>query len=336
MEFICHHRRNFLNVGAAISFALAAACGFAQTAATSTAPSAAAQAPQPAPTSTAAQPASTGTAPQPAATETTDNTPAGAAGVGDLLVAPTRLILEGRTRTAELALVNIGSQPATFRISLMHMKMLEDGDLKEIEKPGPEEVFADSLIRYSPRQVILEPHVVQTVRVQLRLPENLGDGEYRTHLLFRGVPPPEAVTPVDPQQQTEGFRIRLTPIYGVSIPLIIRHGETKAAVTLSNLAMQPASGDQPAVLHVQINRNGNRSVYGNMTVRFTPKGGKEQVVGLANGIAVYTPLAYRAANLPLHPPAGVKLANGRVRVTYVDAEQPAGGDTLGEVDLAVP
>jgi P pilus assembly chaperone PapD len=264
---------------------------------------------------------------------------AGAAGVGDLLVAPTRVILEGRTRTAELALVNIGSQPATFRISLIHMQMTPDGNLKEIEKPGPEEDLADSLIRFSPRQVTLQPTVVQTIRVSLRVPENLAPGEYRTHLLFRGVPPPDTAPPIDPQKtETEGFRIRLTPIYGVSIPLIVRHGDTSAKATLSDVKLdlgRPEADGGPAV-QLKVNRTGNRSVYGNLTARFTPKGGKEQVVGLVNGIAVYTPLPSRSTTLPLHPPAGVNLANGRLRVSYVDAEQTAGGTTLAEAELAVP
>src|ERR1700737_1174027 len=42
---------------------------------------------------------------------------AGGPGIGDLLVAPTRLIFEGRTRAAELTLINIGRQTATYRIS---------------------------------------------------------------------------------------------------------------------------------------------------------------------------------------------------------------------------
>jgi P pilus assembly chaperone PapD len=260
-----------------------------------------------------------------------------ATGVGDLLVAPTRLILEGRTRTAELALVNIGDHPATFRISLTHMKMLESGDIKEIPNPGPDEILTDSLIRYSPRQVILDPHVVQTVRIQLRLPETLADGEYRTHLLFRGVPSTDAVAPIDPKEKTEGFRILLTPIYGVSIPIIIRHGDTTVAVTMSVPRLELSKSESElSVLHVTLNRTGTRSVYGNITVRFTPKGGgKEQVVGMANGVAVYTPLPARIANVVLRPPAGVNLSAGTYRVTYMDAEQ-VGGGLLAEALLSAP
>ena len=51
---------------------------------------------------------------------------------GDLLVAPTRVILDG-SRGTEVVLNNIGSEPATYRISLELRRMLPDGSLEEID-----------------------------------------------------------------------------------------------------------------------------------------------------------------------------------------------------------
>ena len=41
---------------------------------------------------------------------------------GDLVVAPTRIVFEGRTRTAQISLLNRGSAAATYRISLINRK----------------------------------------------------------------------------------------------------------------------------------------------------------------------------------------------------------------------
>ena len=46
------------------------------------------------------------------------------AGVGDLLVAPTRIVLDGRKGT-EVVLNNIGDEPATYRISVEFRRMTE-------------------------------------------------------------------------------------------------------------------------------------------------------------------------------------------------------------------
>ena len=61
-------------------------------------------------------------------------TPAGA-GVGDLLVAPTRLVLDGR-RGAEIILNNIGDEPATYRVSVEFRRMTEKGDLVDVTTPS--------------------------------------------------------------------------------------------------------------------------------------------------------------------------------------------------------
>src|SRR5919112_3511311 len=59
--------------------------------------------------------------------------PAGA-GVGDLLVAPTRLVLDGR-KGAEVVLNNIGEEPPTYRISVEFRRMTPDGGLVDVDQP---------------------------------------------------------------------------------------------------------------------------------------------------------------------------------------------------------
>jgi len=255
-------------------------------------------------------------------------------GPRDLLVTPTRIVFEGRLRAAEVTLVNTGSATATYRISFVNLRMNEAGGTREIETAGaePGELFADSLIRYSPRQVTLEPKMVQTVRLQVRLPADLPAGEYRSHLLFRAVP--AAALPAKSSDLSKGFSVELTPIYGISIPVIVRHGETSAAATLSALDLvPPAEAGAPPTLHFRIGRTGNRSVYGNFTATFVPAGGQPSVVGIVKGVALYTPNSVRSAELVLRMPPGVSLENGRLHLAYTKQEK--GNETLAEADLIV-
>ena len=256
-------------------------------------------------------------------------------GPGDLLIAPTRVVFEGRLRTAEITLVNIGSATATYRITFVHLRMDEQGGTKEIETAGaePGERFADELIRYSPRQVTLAPNVAQTVRLQVRKPADLEPGEYRSHLLFRAVP--SAAPDLETTGNPAAFSVQLTAIYGVSIPIIVRHGDTSAKATLSDLELVPPSGAEAVpTLRFRIGRTGNQSIYGNLTVTFVPARGKPSVVGLANGVAVYTPNPLRRAAIPLRAPPGVVLKNGRLQLAYTKQEK--GNETIAEADLLVP
>ena len=254
---------------------------------------------------------------------------------GDLLVAPTRVVLEGRQRTAEITLVNVGPAPATFRISLINLRMDREGGMKQIETPEPGESFANDLIRYSPRQVTLEPHVAQTVRIQVRKPADLAAGEYRSHLLFRAVPD-AAPAVADRAEPPAELSVKLVAVYGISIPVIVRQGEVSAAATLSDLELVPPSGaEKEPVLRFQIHRTGNQSVYGDLTVNFVPAGGgKPTAVGAANGVAIYTPNSLRAAGIALHVPPKVPLKNGLLQLTYRTQEKSR--QTLAEAAVRVP
>src|SRR5579872_3945476 len=100
------------------------------------------------------------------------------AGVGDLLVAPTRLVLDGR-RGAEIILNNIGDEPATYRVSVEFRRMNENGDLVDVMTPSEADKKAEDMIVYAPRKVMLAPHEPQAIRIAARPPQGLPDGEYR-------------------------------------------------------------------------------------------------------------------------------------------------------------
>lgn len=251
--------------------------------------------------------------------------------LGGLMVAPTRVVFEGRRRSAELVLINTGAETATYRIGFVQMRLTESGALQEIAEPGPGEAFADPFVRYSPRQVVLEPRVPQTVRLQIRKPPALTAGEYRSHLAFRAVP---RETPA--AREGGGMRVALTAVYGVAVPVIVRQGATSATVTLTDLQLRSAPGGG-GMLQFQIRRAGTRSVYGDLTATFVPARGRALIVGAMRGLAVYTPNAVRRVEMALKPPQGSTLRNGRLRLEFASAEDPdRRGDPLASAEILVP
>ena len=142
---------------------------------------------------------------------------------GDLLVAPTRVILDG-SRGTEVILSNIGSEEATYRIGLELRRMMENGRLVPVEKidANDAEEAALGMIRYAPRRITLPPGQPQAVRLAARPGADLPDGEYRVHMSFKAIPKPRSVT--DEVPHSDGVSIQLIPIYGVTIPSIVRHG----------------------------------------------------------------------------------------------------------------
>ena len=91
------------------------------------------------------------------------------AGVGDLLVAPTRVVLDGR-RGTEVILNNIGDDVATYRVSVELRRMTPDGHLVDVETPSANDKIAQDMVLYAPRRITLPPNQPQAIRLSARAP----------------------------------------------------------------------------------------------------------------------------------------------------------------------
>lgn len=232
------------------------------------------------------------------------------AGVGDLLVAPTRIVLDGR-KGAEVILNNIGDEPATYRVSVEFLRMTENGDLTDVTTPTDADKKAEDMIVYAPRKVALAPHEPQAIHLVARAPQGLPDGEYRVHLLFRAIP---AATPVvqPTGEAPKGVQFKLTPVYGVTIPVIVRLGNLQASAGITNVHLEKKDGGE--AIGLDLTRTGTRSTYGEVRVL---KAGLKDPIADQKGIAIYTEVGKRHVSLPI-PEAGKDSLNGTVTVEYIE------------------
>jgi P pilus assembly chaperone PapD len=232
------------------------------------------------------------------------------AGVGDLLVAPTRIVLDGG-RGAEIILNNIGDEPATYRISVEFRRMTEAGDLVDVAAPSAADKLAEDMIVYAPRKVTLAPREPQAIRIAARPPQGLPDGEYRIHMLFRAIPP--AIPVVQPTgEQPKGLQFKLTPVYGVTIPVIVRLGNLQASAGIANVKLEDNKG-VPAV-GLDLTRTGTRSTFGEVRVL---KAGVKDPIAVQKGIAIYTEIGKRHVSVPVAD-AYKGAASGPVTVEYIE------------------
>jgi hypothetical protein len=237
---------------------------------------------------------------------------------GNLLLMPRRVIFEGPKRYEELNLANSGKDTARYVISLMHVRMKEDGGFEEISQPDSGERFADRFIRFFPHSVELGPGESQVVKIQLTKINELAPGEYRSHLYFRAVPDKAPLGEEVPVKDS-GISIRLIPIFGISIPVIIRVGASVTQVRLSDLSVQMVDDTVP-ILEMTFHRTGNMSVYGDISVYYTSAAGKTILAGTAKGIAVYTPNNARKFRLTLDKKTEINYRAGRLSLEYSTAE----------------
>jgi hypothetical protein len=234
---------------------------------------------------------------------------------GNLLVTPRRVVFDGTKRSVDLNLANIGKDTATYAISLVQIRMKEDGGFDIITAPEPGQNFADQNIRFFPRSVVLPPGEAQVVKVQLLRTTQLAPGEYRSHFYFRSVPKTDPLGEEKVITDSNSISVRLTPVFGITIPAIIRVGESTTKVTLSDLMLEIAADGNP-VLKLVFNRTGNFSVYGDLAVDHVSSQGIVTRVGAANGVAVYTPNTVRRFQINLNKVAGLDLISGKLKVFF--------------------
>jgi P pilus assembly chaperone PapD len=225
----------------------------------------------------------------------------------DLMLFPTRIVFDGSQRSAQLTVLNRGATAASYQVALVERRMSASGELATVTEPLPGERFATPLVRYSPHQFTVAPGGEQTIRVQVRKPSDLEPGEYRSHLLLKRLPDASA-----PQRESgEELSIQLHALVGASIPIIVRQGQLSAALALTNLEVHRAQ-DGSTSLSVDLNRRGERSVYGDLEVFASTPGKPERLVGKMRGMAVYTPNALRRVSVAIEREA----AAGRLHVTF--------------------
>lgn len=238
-------------------------------------------------------------------------------GQGNLLVTPIRVIFDAGKTHQDLNVSNIGQDTAVYLISFLHYRMNEDGSFTELAKKDSSIVYADDYLRIFPRRVVLAPKESQTIRLQFRKPADMKSGELRSHLYFRAEKKELALGLKNPKNDSTKMAISITPIFGISIPVIVRTGSPSLKVELSDVAVSHIN-DSVAQLKLSIRREGEMSAYGNLKVVFKPNSGKSVDVGIANGIGVYTELKKRNFTLLLQLKNGLKLTNGKLIVSFTD------------------
>ncbi len=234
---------------------------------------------------------------------------------GNLLITPRRVVFEGQKRTQDLNLANTGIDTAKYNVSVINYHMREDGSFEEITTPDAGQNFADKNLRFFPRSVTLAPNEAQVVKMQVTKADQLSPGEYRSHIYFRAVPKQSALGTEEVKKDSTSIGVKLIPIFGITIPVIIRVGESTMKVNLTDLNFSFMNDTIP-VLQFAFNRTGNMSVYGDILVEHISPGMIITPVGTVRGIAVYTPNSMRRFQMELDKKAKVDYHTGKLKLTY--------------------
>ena len=234
---------------------------------------------------------------------------------GDLLLFPKRIVFEGSQRSQTLNLANSGKDTVRYFVSVVQVRMKKDGSFETISQPDSGQNFADRYLRFFPRSVVLAPNEAQSVKIQLVNTAELAAGEYRSHIYFRSEPDKKPLGEEKKGGDSGAQSVNLIAVFGISIPVIIRVGPSTMSMSLTEPKFEWKKDSVPS-LQVAFTRQGNMSAYGDISVDYVSVQGKVKRIGVAQGLAVYTPNTERRFGILLDKSEDIDYHKGSLRIAY--------------------
>jgi len=276
----------------------------------------------------------------------------GTAQIADLNISPKRLVLDQTSRAGAVYVFNRGNRPATYAVSLDDKVMTPDGRIRSLEEAAgaPEGAAtiaraksARSMILFTPHRVTLEGGTSQVVRLRVLRPTDLAAGEYRAHLTVRELPPESAGLTADQAAANENgaLSFQITTMLAVTIPIIVRQGppDVRAGIEGVGYAIgaapagpAPGSSARVATVSLQLLRQGQSSLFGDVEIRNMVGGKPGALVGLLRGIGVYTEIDARTVEVTL---ARIPAPGARLAVVFRPQDAKP-GEVLATAYLTVP
>ncbi len=233
----------------------------------------------------------------------------------DMLISPTRVLLDDANQSATLILRNPSEGPRTYRLSWQDKRADENGGYTMI--PESEEwPSAKDMIRLSPRQITVGSGENQTVRFSWRPPADLPSGEYRSHLLLEVIPDiSEPTATLSAEGPQEGVGVQVFMQMSFSIPVVVRHDTDAPQVSIEGVNAVPTKDEKHLGLKLTFNRAGNASSYGRVLVEMQRDANSPvELIGQYGELSIFQEVDQRTITVPLRDariPAGAW-----VRVAY--------------------
>lgn len=254
-------------------------------------------------------------------------------GRADLMLIPGRVILGDKDAYASVVMKNPGNAAGHYSVELIDMRMLENGNVVPTEPGKIAEYSALPYLHIAPRSMTLKPGETQSLRLILRKPATLEDGEYRAHLKVRLVNENADETPFS-VVTAKSISIAAKAHMVIIIPVIFRHGHTSYTMRIDAPKLSRDASGNP-MLDMVLAREGNRSSMGDISVYYVNPEGKSQLLKFYPGIPVYRSTDRRSVSIPLDVPKELNLSSGSLKIAYTTPEEE-NSRSLAEATVHLP
>ena len=168
-----------------------------------------------------------------------------------------------------------------------------------------------------PSKSPLKPNEKQTIRVAVRRPKDLTEGEYKSHLKFKIVPhlSIKAEKEMDLANNEIGLTAKVYASY--SIPVVYRVGEYDTNVSIGTPEISRGEKTPNILINFPITRTGKHGIIGLINVYHKDKNGKETEIGNLGNANIFSEITKRDFTVITQQ---TNLSPGQLRITYSKAE----------------
>ena len=236
-----------------------------------------------------------------------------------LFVAPHRLVIDPSEKVEVLNVANKSEETHRYDLTLIDQVMNENGMTL---RKDTFDYSAKRMIRFVPKRFTLKPGERQVVRVMVKRPDDMTDGDYHSHLLFREVPlsvQDKQTLKAERAEQNNDKKVsfEIRALYGVAVPIVVQQGKIESDMAMGDASIVPATDKEPAALSISFNRTGNSEAAAQISASFV-KDGTTEAVQLIEPvwIRIYREVSGVTRKIPLKDlPAGIKLSGGKLVLT---------------------
>lgn len=229
----------------------------------------------------------------------------------DMMLFPLRVFFKDGERMKGLTVLNTGNVQAIYRLELQHKRQLPTGAYADMEAPADPALDPAKWLVYSPRQVDLQPQGKQGIKLSLRRPPEMPDGEYRVHAALTRI----ARDQIENTGENAPTTAKMMLNVGVAVPVVIRKGkyDTTASILGAKVFPPAANGkDNRSQVELQVNRKGKYSAVGKIEAFWTPPGGDEIKVNKGASFIIYPEVDTRTSKIFLDRP----IQGGTLRIVF--------------------
>ena len=196
-----------------------------------------------------------------------------------LFVAPHRLVIGSSEQGQVISVTNKSNKLRRYDLELVDQVMGSDGITM---RKDTFDYSIKRMTKFVPKRFTLEPGARQNVRVQVKRPDGMADGDYHSHLLFREVPPNVKDKQKLQEERKDAEKVvsfEIRTLYGIAVPIIVQKGVIDGSISMGEPVLGKTADGTQHMLKIDFNRGGNSEATGKVSITYVADG-KEPVLAV--------------------------------------------------------